>query len=106
MEQHKKGSMDTEKGRNPKGKKSKRKESFKVVKEYIYVFLSVWKKEHTQQISSDDNEEATPVSMPNTEVKLLSAENTSGLPCWEDRKSLDFLNSSLAQLVERSAVNR
>ena len=43
--------------------------------------------------------------MPNTEVKLLSAEDTYELPCWENRTSPD-LYSSLAQLVERSAVNR
>ena len=43
--------------------------------------------------------------MPNTEVKLLSAEDTCGLPCWENRKLPD-LYSSLAQSVERSAVNR
>ena len=43
--------------------------------------------------------------MPNTEVKLLSAKDTYELPCWENRTSPD-LYSSLAQLVERSAVNR
>ena len=31
-----------------------------------------------------------PVPIPNTEVKPNSAENTCGLPCWEDRLSLDF----------------
>ena len=29
--------------------------------------------------------------MPNTEVKLLSAEDTCELPCWENRKSPVFL---------------
>ena len=58
-----------------------------------------------QKISGDNNEEEIPVPMPNTEVKLLSAEDTYELPCWENRKSPD-LYSSLAQLVERSAVNR
>ena len=47
-----------------------------------------------------------PVPIPNTEVKPKCAENTCGLPCWEDRLLLDFIYSSLAQLVERSAVNR
>ena len=47
-----------------------------------------------------------PVPIPNTEVKLLSADNTYELPCWKDRLSPDFIYSSLAQLVERSAVNR
>ena len=31
-----------------------------------------------------------PVPIPNTEVKPKCAENTCGLPCWEDRLSLDF----------------
>ena len=60
----------------------------------------------TQKVSGDDNKEEIPVPMPNTEVKLLSAENTCGLPCWKDRKLPGFIYSSLAQLVERSAVNR
>ena len=45
-----------------------------------------------------------PVPIPNTEVKQNSAENTCGLPYWEDRLSLDFIYALLAQLVERSAV--
>ena len=36
--------------------------------------------------AGDNNEEEIPVSMPNTEVKLLSAEDTYELPCWENRK--------------------
>ena len=47
-----------------------------------------------------------PVPIPNTEVKQNSAENTCGFPCWEDRLSLDFIYASLAQLVERSAVEQ
>ena len=47
-----------------------------------------------------------PVPIPNTEVKQNSAENTCGLPCWKDRLLLDFIYSSLAQLVERSAVEQ
>ena len=54
----------------------------------------------------DNNEEEIPVPMPNTEVKLFSAEDTCGLPYWENRKSPVFLYSSLAQLVEHAAVNR
>ena len=37
------------------------------------------------QFSGDDNSEETPVPIPNTEVKLTDAENTCGLPCWEDK---------------------
>ena len=62
-------------------------------------------KNSIQKISGDNDEEEIPVPMPNTEVKLLSAEDTCGLPYWENRKS-PVLYSSLAQLVERSAVNR
>ena len=36
--------------------------------------------------AGDNNEEEIPVPMPNTEVKLLSAEDTYELPCWENRK--------------------
>ena len=55
--------------------------NFKVT--FIYVFLSVL---YTRQFSGDNNEEEIPVPMPNTEVKLLSAEDTYELPCWENRK--------------------
>ena len=44
----------------------------------------------TQRISGDNNEEEIPVPMPNTEVKLLGAEDTYELPCWENRTSPDF----------------
>ena len=47
-----------------------------------------------------------PVPIPNTEVKRDSAKDTCELPCRENRLSLDFIYASLAQLVERSAVNR
>ena len=46
--------------------------------------------ESIQKFSGDNNEEEIPVPMPNTEVKLLSAEDTYELPCWENRKSPDF----------------
>ena len=36
--------------------------------------------------SGDDNEEATPVPIPNTAVKLFDAENTQRVTAWEDRK--------------------
>ena len=43
-----------------------------------------------RNFSGDNDEEEIPVPMPNTEVKLLSAEDTYELPCWENRKSPDF----------------
>ena len=61
---------------------------------------------NSYKFSSDNNEEVTPVPISNTEVKLFSAENTWRLPSWKHRKSLDFIYSSLAQSVERSAVKQ
>ena len=43
-----------------------------------------------------------PVPIPNTEVKLKCAENTCGLPCWEDRLLPDlniFLFSSVGRAL-------
>ena len=56
--------------------------------------------------AGDNNEEEIPVPMPNTEVKLLSAEDTYELPCWENRKLPVFyyIYSSLAQLVDAEVV--
>ena len=55
--------------------------------------------------SSDDGEGATPVPIPNTEVKPFSADGTWRETAWESRSSLDyiFLGSSM---VEQPAVNR
>ena len=69
------------------------------------IYLCIFECAKHTKFSGDYNEEEIPVPMPNTEVKLLSAEDTYELPCWENRKS-PVLYSSLAQLVERSAVNR
>lgn len=83
----------------------------RINKEVIYVFLSVliilrkkiyfedkkvltkYKEANiisTWKFSGDNDKEEIPVPIPNTEVKLFSAENTCGLPCWEDKKSPDF----------------
>ncbi len=35
---------------------------------------------HVTKTSGDDGEEATPVPMPNTEVKLFSADGSRGFP--------------------------
>ena len=43
--------------------------------------------------------------MPNTEVKLSSAENTWMETSWEDREVLAFKYSPIAQSVERVTVN-
>ena len=39
-------------------------------------------------MSSDDGEKVTPVPIPNTEVKLLSADGTWTAGSWESRSSL------------------
>ena len=54
--------------------------------------------------SGNNSEKATPVPIPNTEVKFLSADDTWGAAPWESRTLPVF--SKIAQLVEQSAVNR
>ena len=55
--------------------------------------------------SGNDSERDTPVPIPNTEVKPLSADGTWVVTPWESRTLPDeiFLGSST---VEHSAVNR
>ena len=51
--------------------------------------------------------EGTPSNIPNLEVKLINAESTWGAALWEDKNLPIFnINASLAQLVERTTVNR
>ena len=57
----------------------------------IYTGRARKAKFNSLKFSGDDNNEETPVPIPNTEVKLIDAENTCGLPCWEDRKLPDFI---------------
>ena len=56
-------------------------------------------------ISGGYNGEVTPVPIPNTEVKLSSAEDTWPETARENMSPPD-LYSSIAQLVEHAAVNR
>ncbi len=42
-------------------------------------------KEVHRRFSGDNDNEETPVPIPNTEVKLIDAENTCEIPCWEDK---------------------
>ena len=60
-----------------------------------------------------NNDEDPPVPIPNTEVKLISAEDTWRATAWENRSmpvqgylSITLRYSSIAQLVEHAAVNR
>ena len=55
--------------------------------------------------SGENDGEDTPVPIPNTEVKLSCAEDTSLETSWKSRYSPDTY-SSLAQSVEHAAVNR
>ena len=57
----------------------------------IYLCIFECANKSIQKFSGDNDEEEIPVPMPNTEVKLLSAEDTYELPCWENRKSPDFI---------------
>ena len=59
----------------------------------------------TLNISGEDECEVPPVPIPNTEVKLDIADDSWGSPPVKIGFR-QFLYSSLAQLVERSAVNR
>ena len=55
-----------------------------------------------------DSEEGPPVPIPNTVVKLFSAENTWRAAAREDKATPThfFINASIAQLAEHAAVNR
>ena len=60
---------------------------------------------YTHYFSGEDECEVPPVPIPNTEVKLDIADNSWGSPPAKIGFRQIFY-SSLAQLVERSAVNR
>ena len=60
-------------------------------------------------MSGNDGEEATPVPIPNTEVKLFSADGSWGLSPCESRTLPGIYYSALfhsSSVVELSAVNR
>jgi hypothetical protein len=42
-------------------------------------------------LSSDDGEKVTPVPIPNTMVKLLSADGTAWVTKWQSRTLLDLM---------------
>ena len=60
----------------------------------------------TAKFSSGNGEGVPPVLIPNTEVKPFRADGTWLETTRESRSPLDSIYSSIAQLVERSAVNR
>ena len=55
--------------------------------------------EVTPQQTGANGDEVTPVPIPNTEVKLISVENTWLETAWEDRAVPAFFYGPLAQLV-------
>ena len=71
---------------------------------------------HLRKLTGADGDEATPVPIPNTEVKLISVENTWLATAWEDRavpvqmkKSLPvcrkgFLLARLFQIIARCSL--
>ena len=59
-----------------------------------------------KRIVGVDDAEGPPVPIPNTEVKLSSAEDTWLVTARENRKMPTFIYSSIAQSVEHAAVNR
>ena len=63
------------------------------------------KEKHIHRLFGGDSEKDPPVPIPNTEVKLLSAESTCLDTDRKDRTPPNFY-SSLAQSVEPAAVNR
>ncbi len=68
---------------------------------YAYCYLVL--REHSQWFGGD-SEEVTPVPMPNTEVKLFSADGSRGFPC-ESRtppSCLKPVHDELVFLFERS----
>ena len=54
---------------------------------------------HLRKLTGADGDEATPVPIPNTEVKLISVENTWLATAREDRAAPALFYGPLAQLV-------
>ena len=85
---------------NPKSSQRNLPERQMIIKLTLYSFEGA-----TLKFSGGYNEKVTPVPIPNTAVKLLSADDT-WLVTARESKSLPDLYSSIAQLVEHAAVNR
>ena len=56
-------------------------------------------------ISGDNSKEDTPVPIPNTEVKLFSADDTWWATAWKSKTLPDMLFRG-SSMVEQPAVNR
>ena len=58
------------------------------------------------KLSGDDSEEVTPVPIPNTEVKLFSADGSWGFPPVRVGRCQAIHSFRSSSVVELSAVNR
>ena len=72
---------------------------------FAFCFLSFIQFSGYKPEVGTDYGEGTPVPIPNTEVKLICAEDTWLVTAWNNRWR-QHKYSSLAQLVEHAAVNR
>ena len=61
---------------------------------------------HLKNTTGADGDEVTPVPIPNTEVKLISVENTWLETAREDRAAPALFYGPLAQLVEQLTLNQ
>src|SRR3954470_20159584 len=82
--------------------------------------LSGFERTRVVPLSGDDGEEVTPVPIPNTEVKLFSADGSRGLPPVRVRRRWAVISKMIvmsklvviivlfrsSSVVEQSAVNR
>ena len=64
---------------------------------------------NTILFGGEDSQRATPVPIPNTEVKSLGADGTAGVAQWESRSSPPFLffvsESHLYEILKQFGVN-
>jgi hypothetical protein len=79
---------------------SKKRIQASILEKHSFRFIK-----NLNKVSGGNNGEETPVPIPNTEVKLSSADDTWVETPWESRSLPDFY-SSIAQSVEHAAVNR
>ena len=71
----------------------------------MQLLIGIFHSQFTIELSGGYDEKVTPVPIPNTAVKLLSADDTWLVTVRKSRSPPD-LYSSIAQLVEHAAVNR
>jgi hypothetical protein len=83
--------------------------SFKFTRKYHCICIKVHGILHLvflKNMSGNDGEEATPVPIPNTEVKLFSVDGSWGLSPCESRTLPGVFYAGVAQLVEQLTCNQ